>query len=112
MVVDDHELCRDALIDLLNVEPDIEAVAEGSDGWDAVNLVALVRPDVILMDLNMPRMNGADATREVLLRCPDTRVVIVTSQPYSPLVDQALAAGASICVAKGERGSLLAAIRG
>jgi DNA-binding NarL/FixJ family response regulator len=111
MVVDDHDLSRDALIDLLDSEQDIEVVADGSDGTDAVNLVELVRPDVILMDLRMPRMNGADATREVRLRCPVTRVVIVTSQPRSPLVEQALAAGAATCVPKGEVDSILAAVR-
>ena len=80
--------------------------------------VALVRlgdevcPDVIVMDLQMPGMNGADATREVLRRRPAARVVIVTGMPGSALAEQAVAAGAYVCLPKaGNCGSLLAAIR-
>src|SRR3954454_12534831 len=93
-------------------ESDLQVVAEWPDGADAVRLVDQVCPDVIVMDLQMPGMNGADATREVLRRRPTTRVIIVTGTPGSPLAKQAIAAGASACLPKtGDCGPLLAAIR-
>ena len=66
MVVDDHDFCRDGLVEALRAEPDLQVVADCPDGADAVRLAAQVCPDVIVMDLQMPGMNGADATREVL----------------------------------------------
>ena len=112
MVVDDHDFCRGGLVEALAAEPDLQVVAECPDGADAVRLVDQVCPDVIVMDLQMPGMNGADATREVLRRRPTTRVIIVTGNPGSPLAEQAIAAGAYACIPKtGDCAPLLAAIR-
>ena len=112
MVVDDHDFCRDGLVEALRAEPDLQVVADCPDGADAVRLVDEVCPDVIVMDLQMPGMNGADATREVLRRRPTARVIIVTGMPGSPLAEQAIAAGAHVCLPKaGDCGPLLAAIR-
>ena len=112
MVVDDHDFCRDGLVDALEAEPDLQVVADCPDGADAVRLVDQVCPDVIVMDLQMPGMNGADATREVLRRRPTARVIIVTGMPGSPLADQAIAVGAYACLPKtGDCSPLLAAIR-
>jgi DNA-binding NarL/FixJ family response regulator len=111
MVVDDHEVFRDGLVELLRSEPDVEVVAACPDGADAVRLVGRVHPDLIVMDLQMPGMNGADATRAVLRQHPGIRVVIVTAVPHSPLVEQALAAGAAACVPKGDLELLLDAVR-
>jgi DNA-binding NarL/FixJ family response regulator len=112
MVVDDHDFCRDGLVGALVAEPDLQVVAECPDGADAVRLVDHVCPDVIVMDLQMPGMNGADATREVLRRRPATRVIIVTGVPSSALAEQAIAAGAYVCLPKtGDCGPLVAAIR-
>jgi two-component system invasion response regulator UvrY len=112
IVVDDHDIFRAGLVELLRSEPGIEVVADCPDGNDAVRIVDQVRPDLIVMDLQMPGMNGADATREVLRKCPDVRIVIVTAVPHSPLVAQALAAGAVTCVPKGNVDRLLAALHG
>jgi two-component system invasion response regulator UvrY len=98
MVVDDHDFCREGLVDALGAEPDLQVVAECPDGADAVRLVDEVCPDVIVMDLQMPGINGADATREVLRRCRAVRVIIVTGTPGSPLAEQAIAAGAHACL--------------
>jgi DNA-binding NarL/FixJ family response regulator len=112
IVVDDHDFCRNGLVEALAAEPDLQVVAECPDGADAVRLVDEVGPDVIVMDLQMPGRNGADATREVLRRRPATRVIIVTGAPGSPLADQAIASGAYACLPKtGDCGPLLAAIR-
>ena len=112
MVVDDHDFCREGLLEALAAEPDLQVVGECPDGADAVRLVDEACPDVIVMDLQMPGMNGAVATREVLRRRPAARVIIVTGMPDGPLVDQAIAAGAYACLPKtGDCGPLLAAIR-
>jgi DNA-binding NarL/FixJ family response regulator len=112
MIVDDHDFCREGLVEVLAEEPDLQIVAECPDGADAVRLVDEVCPDVIVMDLQMPGMNGADATREVLRRRPAARVIIVTGIPGSRLAEQAMAAGAYACLAKaGDCSPLLAAIR-
>jgi len=112
MVVDDHDYYRAGLVEVLDAERDLEVVAQCVDGTDAVSRVGEVRPDVIVMDLQMPRMNGADATREILRRHPEVRIIIVTAVPHSPLAEQALAAGAYTCVPKtGDCGPLLTAVR-
>jgi DNA-binding NarL/FixJ family response regulator len=112
MVVDDHDFCREGLVEALAAEPDLQVVGECPDGADAVRLVDEVCPDVIVMDLQMPGMNGADATREVLRRRPAARVIIVTGKPGSLLAEQAIAAGAYVCIPKaGDCGPLLAVIR-
>jgi DNA-binding NarL/FixJ family response regulator len=112
MVVDDHDLVRVGLVEVIRAEPDLHVVADCPGGSDAVGLVEHVSPDVIVMDLQMPGMNGADATRELLRRRPDVRVIIVTAAWGSSLADRALAAGAYTCLAKvGDSSPLLAAIR-
>jgi DNA-binding NarL/FixJ family response regulator len=112
MVVDDHDFCRGGLVAALSAEPDLEVVAECPDGSDAVRLVDEVHPDVIIMDLQMPGMNGADATREVLRRRPEVRVIIVSGALGGSLAEQAAAAGAYACIPKsGDCGPLLDAIR-
>jgi two-component system NarL family response regulator len=112
MIVDDHDFCREGLVEVLAEESDLQVVAECPDGADAVRLVDEVCPDVIVMDLQMPGMNGADATREVLRRRPAARVIIVTGTTGSRLAEQAIAAGACACLPKaGDCGPLLAAIR-
>jgi NarL family two-component system response regulator LiaR len=94
MIVDDHAMVRSGLAAFLLAYDDLELAAEASSGEDAVRLCAELRPDVVLMDLVMPGMDGATATAEVVSTCPDVRIIALTSFPEEDLVRGALEAGA------------------
>ncbi len=112
VVVDDHEMVRSGLATFLRVVSDLELVGEAGSGEDGVRLCEQVQPDVVLMDMVLPGMDGVAATREVRARCPLTRVVALTSFPEEDLVQRALEAGATGYLLKnvGAR-ELVAAIR-
>ena len=93
MLVDDHDLFRTGLRNLLE-EQGVHIVAEASDGAIALNLVLELAPDVVVMDLNMPGMNGIDATREIVRVAPLTRVVVLTISDQDEDVMDAIVAGA------------------
>jgi DNA-binding NarL/FixJ family response regulator len=96
ILADDQELVRTGFRMILRAEPDIEVVGEAADGADAVEQAALRRPDVVLMDIRMPRMDGLAATREILARPgTPTRVLILTTFDEDEYVYEALRAGAS-----------------
>ncbi|HEU5485284.1 MAG TPA: response regulator transcription factor [Microlunatus sp.] len=94
LVVDDHPLVRQGLTGMLAGAPDIEVVDAVADGALAAEATANGRADIVLMDLSMPGMDGIEATGEVLARCPDTRVVVLTSFAEQARVMAALDAGA------------------
>ncbi|MBN1249762.1 MAG: response regulator transcription factor, partial [Anaerolineae bacterium] len=94
MIVDDHKMVRNGLRTFLLIHDDLELVAEAADGREAVALYERVQPDVVLMDLKMPRMDGVAATAALLARHPDACVVALTSFKEEALVTEALAAGA------------------
>jgi DNA-binding NarL/FixJ family response regulator len=94
LLADDHGLVRDGLGRLLGSVPDIEVVAAAADGDEAIRLAAEHRPDVILMDLRMPGMDGSEATRRLLESDPGTHVVILTSFSERDEILTALDAGA------------------
>ena len=94
LVVDDHDLFRRGLRDLLE-EQGIRVVGEASNGEDAVRLAAHARPDVIVMDLHMPRMGGLEATRRLVETVPETKVLVLTISATDADVIEAVAAGAS-----------------
>jgi DNA-binding NarL/FixJ family response regulator len=104
-VVDDQELVRSGFVVLLRSDPGIEVVGEASDGVDAVALCHRTAPDVVLMDVRMPRMDGLDATRRILAdpACAATRVLILTTFDDDELVVEALRAGASGFLLKDTR---------
>jgi DNA-binding NarL/FixJ family response regulator len=79
LIADDHDLVRSAISDLLTATDDIQVVAESPDGRDAVETAALTRPDVVLMDLAMPRMDGLQATRALQAAQPEVRVIVLTA---------------------------------
>ena len=93
VIADDHPLLRRGLETALQAYDDIELVAEAADGGEAVSVCERVRPDVVLMDLVMPGLNGASATREILQRCPAARVLVLTSYSEAALIQEALDAG-------------------
>jgi NarL family two-component system response regulator LiaR len=94
LLVDDHALLRKGIRALLSTELDIEVVGEAGDGAEAVALADTLRPDVILMDLVMPEMDGIEATREVTARQPGVRVLVLTSFVADDKVFPAIKAGA------------------
>jgi DNA-binding NarL/FixJ family response regulator len=94
MLVDDHQLLRDSLRSLLDGQDDIEVVATAGDGLEALPAAAESRPDVVLMDLSMPRMGGVEATRRLLRQQPGVQVVVLTSFPDQELIFDSVQAGA------------------
>ena len=100
LLVDDHTILREGLRRLLEAEPDIVVVGEGGDGQEAIQQVERLKPDVVLMDLAMPRLNGLEATRSILKDFPEVRVLVLTMYDNEEYVSQILQAGASGYVLK------------
>jgi len=94
MIVDDHDMVRRGLAAFLRVKPDLQLVGEARDGLEALTVCENVQPDVILMDLVMPRLTGAEATRSIRERWPHVQIVALTSFEEKDLVRDALRAGA------------------
>jgi len=112
VVVDDHAMVRAGLVSLLEAAGDITVVAQAADGADAVRLATQARPDVVLMDLSMPVMDGVAATAALLDVMPELRVVVLTSFSDRGRVTAALEAGAvGYQLKDGEPATLLAAVR-
>jgi NarL family two-component system response regulator LiaR len=109
LIADDHAMVRSGLGAFLQVAPDLELVGEASGGEEAVRLCAELQPDVILMDLVMPGVDGAAATRAISERCPGVRVIVLTSFPEEDLVQKALQAGALSYLLKNVGAAELAA---
>jgi DNA-binding NarL/FixJ family response regulator len=78
LLADDNKLVRDGLRALLEREPDMEVIAEASDGREAVDLAHELRPDVVIMDVGMPRLDGIEATAELILSLPETKVLALS----------------------------------
>jgi DNA-binding NarL/FixJ family response regulator len=113
VICDDQALIRDSLEMLLRLESDIEVVGLARDGAEAVELTAQHRPDLVLMDLKMPGMNGVEATRRIRTGHPDVKVLVLTTYDDDAWVFDALRAGASGYLLKDTpRAGVLAAIRG
>ncbi|MGV9315873.1 response regulator [Streptomyces sp. NPDC003691] len=95
LICDDQMMVREGFSVLLNAMPDIEVVGEAVNGREAVARVAELSPDIVLMDIRMPELNGIDATREIVASFPDTKVLVLTTFDLDEYVYQALRAGAS-----------------
>ena len=100
LVADDHAIVRMGLVSLLKSEPDIDVVAEADDGEDAVRAALRLSPDVVIMDLMMPGVDGTEATRQILARAPETRILILTTSTVSDDLAHALEAGALGAISK------------
>lgn len=94
LIVDDHQLVRQGLAALLSVKPGIEVIGQAVDGAEAIELANSLSPDIILLDLLMPRKDGIEATREIKINNPDARILIITSFAEDEKVFQAIKAGA------------------
>ncbi|WP_078555836.1 response regulator [Alkalihalobacterium alkalicellulosilyticum] len=95
VIIDDHQLFREGVKRILAMEQDFEVVAEGDDGAVAVELVEQYQPDVILMDINMPKINGVEATRELVQKYPEVKVLILSIHDDETYVTHVLKTGAA-----------------
>jgi len=113
LICDDQAIVRDGLELLLNLEPDIDVVGLARDGAEAVELVAEQAPDLVLMDLKMPGMNGVEATRRIRARDPAVKVLVLTTYDDDEWVFDAIRAGASGYLLKDTpRDAVIKAIKG
>jgi DNA-binding NarL/FixJ family response regulator len=112
MVVDDHPVFRAGLCAIIDATPDLTVVAEAATGLEAVELAASTRPDVVLMDLNMPDLGGVEATRRILADTPTTRVLVLSMIDRDAALAASLRAGARGYLLKGsDRTEVINAIR-
>ena len=108
MIVDDHGMVRKGLMAYLKNKPDLLVVGEARDGQEALDVCERLQPDVILMDLVMPALDGPAATRAIMERCPDVRVIALTSFHEKELIQEAIQAGAISYILKNVSGEELA----
>jgi DNA-binding NarL/FixJ family response regulator len=107
LVVDDSEVVRRGIGQILQSESDIEIICEAADGADAVRKAREHRPDVVLLDITMPVMNGFEAARRIKQELPSTRILMVSQFDSAPFQREAMAAGASGYVVKSSAASEL-----
>ena len=108
--VDDHTLLRKGVAAVVNAEPDLKLVAEASNGEEAVEKFRIHRPDVTLMDLQMPGLNGIEATIRILSEFPEARIIVLTTYNGDAQVLRALRAGARAYLLKGHDRELIETI--
>jgi DNA-binding NarL/FixJ family response regulator len=112
ILADDHNVVREGLRALLEAEPDLTVAGEAADGLTTVHLVERVKPDVLVVDVMMPALNGLEVTRQVVRRSPDTRVIVLSMYSDESYVMEALKNGAAGYVLKSStRSDLVQAIR-
>ena len=109
LLVDDHPLLRKGIADLLREHGRIDVVGEAADGEQAIELALRTRPDVIVMDVSMPRMNGLEATKRITAHLPNTRVIGLSTHEYADMAQAMLAAGASEYLTKAQSTEMLLA---
>lgn len=112
LIADDHRMVRESLVSVLQAAGDVQVVAQAADGIEAVELALQTRPDVVVADLSMPRLNGLEVVRRLREALPHTRVLVLTMHGEDEYVLQAVRAGASGYLVKDSAASeLLAALR-
>lgn len=113
LICDDQAMIRDGLKMLLSLEPDIEVVGVAADGRQAVEQAARLAPDIVLMDLKMPKMNGVEATRQIGRQQPQIRILVLTTYDHDEWLFEALRVGAAGYLLKdAPREDLVKALRG
>ena len=103
-IADDHAVVRDGLRYLLEAQPDIEVIGDAADGRETVRLVTQLKPDVAIMDITMPELNGIDATLQIRDVCPSTKVIILSMHANTRHIARALQAGAQGYLVKESAG--------
>ena len=104
LVADDHEVVRQGMRALLEVRPEWEVCAEAANGREAVELAKQTKPDVVVMDISMPELNGLEATRQILKALPRTEVLILTLHESEQLIRRVVESGARAYVLKSDAG--------
>lgn len=111
LVADDHEVVRKGLVALLHAQPDWQVCGEAAEGRDAVEKAFQLKPDVVILDIGMPNLNGLEATRQILKTNPQARVLILTLHDSDQVVREVLNAGARGFLLKSDAGrDLVAAV--
>jgi DNA-binding NarL/FixJ family response regulator len=117
IIADDHKIVRDGLSSLIEKQPEMELLGQAKDGRETLSMVRSKQPDVVIMDISMPILNGIDATRAILEEFPDIRIIILSMHSDKRFITGALKAGASgyllkECAFKELRQALKAVTRG
>jgi len=102
LLADDHEVVRKGLRALLETQPGWKVIAEATDGREAVQKAQSMHPDVAIVDIGMPSLNGLEATRQIVKKAPRTRVLVLTMHDTNPLIQQVVKAGARGYVLKSD----------
>jgi DNA-binding NarL/FixJ family response regulator len=104
LIADDHEVVRHGIRVMVQACANLEVCAEASDGRQAVQLAAKLRPDIVIIDIGMPQLNGLDATRQIVRADPNVKVLILTMHESEQIVREVLAAGARGYLLKSDAG--------
>lgn len=95
VLVDDHPMFRKALRLMIDLEEDLKVIGEANDGLEAIEQVRELKPDIVVMDINMPNLNGIDATRKILEESPKTKILVLSIHSSQQYVESMLEAGAT-----------------
>lgn len=104
LLADDHEMLRRGLHSMLEKEPDLSICGEAKDGIEAVEKAIALKPDLVILDINMPGLNGLTAVRQILHSCPETRILVFTVHDSEQTLQESLSAGAHGFLSKGKAG--------
>jgi DNA-binding NarL/FixJ family response regulator len=106
-VIDDHDDVRELISILIDLDDRLELAGTAADAMEGARLVEIAQPDVVLLDLMLPVVSGIEAMPDLLRRSPGSRIVVFTAAPSQDVFDEAMAAGATACVTKGDEARVL-----
>jgi DNA-binding NarL/FixJ family response regulator len=111
LVIDDFEPWRRVVCSILSRDTDLEVICEGSDGWEAVQRCEELRPDLVLLDIQLPKMNGIDAAREICKVSPNTKILFLSSYQSPEVIREVLKISAGFIAKADSLRDLLATVR-